>query len=64
MIYMNELHLMCNNTMVFLPYKFLLESCKSSHQFLSVLKIVRRSPARHDKLIYMNAYKPNQAWKL
>ena len=39
-------------------------SILSVHHFLSALKIVRRSPDSHDKLIYMDffndAYKTNQ----
>ena len=34
-------------------YKFLQTCCKSGPHFMFVLRNVRRSPATHDKVIYM-----------
>ena len=49
-------------------YKFLQSCCKFGYYFMSVWKIVDRSPGSHDKVIYMilfcYAHKHKQVWKL
>ena len=52
----SNLHLIWNKKMVSLLYKFLQACYSNGSHFMSVLKIIQRSPGSHDKVMYMNFF--------
>ena len=52
----SNFHLIWNKKMVSLLYKFWQACYSNASHFMSVLKIIQRSPGSHDKVMYMNFF--------